>query len=81
LNIQALDDAVGDAVGLADFREVHAFGMDKNHIARPQSEKLRSAESLFAVNLHERIVFARSAGVKRDAITTSRSQLGTVGTQ
>jgi hypothetical protein len=59
LNVQSLDDVVWDTVRLAGFGEVHAFGMDKDHSARPQSEKLRSAESLVAVNLHERIVVAR----------------------
>jgi hypothetical protein len=61
LDVQALDDAVWNAVGLTDVGEVHAFGVDKNHSACPHSEKLRSAESLLAVNLHERIVFARFA--------------------
>jgi hypothetical protein len=45
--------------------------MDKNHSARPQSEKLRSAEKPLAVVLHEGIVFARFVWVKRDAITAA----------
>jgi len=47
--------------------------MDKNHIARPQSEKLGSAESPLVVNLHKRSVFARFLLVKPDRFTIGRT--------
>jgi hypothetical protein len=59
-NVQTVDDAVWDSVGLAYPGKVHAFGMDKNHPARPQFEKLRYVDGLLAVNLHARIVNALS---------------------